>query len=167
MAENNGVTTPDANDVITRAQAVDIIAHLVKQEHEEIRLVKDRVAKRITRAPPAALPRHGKHGFVFAELIGWAMRFAEWAPHLAHLPARCSLSLSVLLPSLSVSGAGISLPNNIPDCHARIRALEKEVGRLSAVEQECRTLRAQAEARAAGRRKMSDGGKRGGRGHER
>jgi hypothetical protein len=137
-AAHLAVAIPGAQDRVPSKEIIAFIAGKVRVGKEDIRALKDKVAKRIHYAihkqkilkPPVA----GK--LIFGDVIVWARGKREWRAAIDGLPANETLSGRALLPSLKSAGY-ITSAHPPQECAARLVAayvriaeLESEVARL-------------------------------------
>lgn len=157
---------PAAHERISKLDAIALIANRVKRPGESLRAASDKVRKRIDYAiRNGPLPRPDASGFVFGQLIAWAVGLHGWRQALAGLPAINDSQSNLVIPMQTSSGRVLSLPTSLEACHAALVAADALIAEL-----ECRNAEIEAEVRRLQpfeirRKKMRSAGKRGGRGN--
>jgi hypothetical protein len=159
-------SVPATHERISKLDAIALIAERVKIPSESLRATQDKVRKRIDYAiRKGALPDPGPSGFVFGEFIGWAMGQRGWGRALDGIPAIIVGHADLVLPGITFSARGLSLPSSLGGCHAALVAADATIAEL---ESRIATLEAavcRLQVFEIRLKKMSTGGKRGGRGN--
>jgi hypothetical protein len=159
------ITTPGPTDHISLADAIEFVAERVRIRGEPLRATRDKVRKRVTYAiATGALREPDSSGFLFGEFASWAMGKRGWQA-LNGLPAFNVGGAHLVFPAIIGTGQGKSLPDSLDACRAALVAADARIAEL-----ECRNAVLEAEVSRLQpfeiqRKKMRDGGKRGGRGN--
>ena len=118
----------DRGSVITKYQAVGLIADEVRKNDESIRQARDRVRKRIDYAvKKGKLKQDHHHQIGFGELAAWAQ--TNWRGNFTDWPATQTGEIEFTLQGITGDIKG-ALPESLEVCHARIKELTSEVQAL-------------------------------------
>ena len=159
----------EASSLVSRAEAVQLIAQTVRHAWDSDKQARNRVSKRFSYAATnGSLPRVVAGKFVFGELAAWAQD--TWKGHFKDWPATRLVTgtMELNLGATAFSASGTDLPQNLQEAHQRIIQLTHDYTSLQsayvALQREVDELRPYKRLHEERIEKGRIAGKKGGRG---